>query len=127
LSFSARAILAFTGSVGALVYGLALGQFWRIDAPALAIASLGIAMIYLRKANWSSPLELESEYFPRSRIAHYCKISRIDVGPSTIRGYEPFERRLLGLERWRTMTFEELSNLAREVALEETGAIGVRH
>ena len=113
---SAHLLYAALALTVAVAYGITFGPFWRVDALVMAVGSMALAWFYLKRADWSSPHSLEREYIPRSRIAHYFRMSTIDISPVVLSSYDSFERRLMSNKDWRTMSAEELALVVKESA-----------
>ena len=117
-----------------LTFGLTVGPYWIDDAIVLALLAFAVVVFCLREgvsALWSwffpSPRERQTryasygkdipdmryrEYAPRSRVARYVALSRIDSIPSTtLESYEEFERALLGRKGWQNLTEDQLRDV----------------
>ena len=136
-----RAYLYTALAVATVVaYGVGVGQYWVADAAVLAVAASAVAFLSftergvdqlfdflafgpfggrLAKGNrpgtslWVS--QLRRELMPRSRIAHYVTVSRIQFTASIAKVSDSqFERALLSQPEWRTLSGESLKEITRK-------------
>ncbi|MGP8124690.1 MAG: hypothetical protein ACLQEQ_02330 [Nitrososphaerales archaeon] len=108
---------ALAMSSAALV-GVLSGFSWTLQAVVLSVLTLALAVDSIRRAEGGSLVENE-EPIPRSRVAHYARIARVEDSARLIQAADnPFERALLGGPKWSDLTSEELRALSRRVPKE---------
>jgi len=96
----------------ALVFAVSVGSYWVDDAIVFALVSCALFAILSRGPRTEGPLEYgfrPEMTLPRSRIVHYVLVSHIrsDASTTTVSA-NPFERALLKVQGWRTLSAEEL-------------------
>lgn len=119
----------------AVAFGLSVGPYWVDDAITLAIMVFLAIMVCLSSGqamkiltSWWVPapriirsgpvsrapiLETGYRHVPRSKIAHFVTLSRIEFKSATaLDSYNTFERALLGKKGWQEIPADELKALA---------------
>jgi hypothetical protein len=115
-----------------VAYGLRVGPYWVDDALALAFLALLAIAVYLTRGKgagaftpWWGPASKQrllkptgrtptadpdqTKYIPRSKIAHFVLLSRINPkSPTAWDSYNAFERKLLGQKGWQKLSADEL-------------------
>ena len=101
-------------AVSAVAFGAIIGPYWVDDAIIIAAIVVAVTAYSFWNLDTASSENPEGrEYLPRSRIAHYALLSRIRMNsPATWGPSDPFERALLQNENWRTLSEEELREVA---------------
>jgi hypothetical protein len=101
----------------ALVFAVSVGSYWVDDAIVFALVSCVLFAILSRGPRTEGPFEYgfgPKMTLPRSRIVHYVHVSHIRSDASTtIVSANPFERALLKVQGWRTLSAEELKIISR--------------
>ncbi len=106
----------------AALVGVLSGFSWTLQAVMLTVLTLALAVDSIRRAEGGSFLEIE-EPIPRSRVAHYARIARVEDSARLIQAADnPFERALLSGPKWPDLTSGELRALSRRVPKEAESA-----
>ena len=132
-------VLALVSVAGAVGFGLVVGPDWPLDA--VSITVLCGVLVYLMAPKFDpfsllgnvmarrmtllsgrvpvlmrSTVEERGDRPPTSRIVHYVRISKMSDSKFTLSQAEgPFEKSLLGKERWQALSESQLIEIAREV------------
>ena len=98
----------------AVAYGAVVGPYWTDDAVFLAVAGLAVVRVYLKKVDsWTLQVDPPSgNPPPRSRIAHFVLISRMNPKMKSSASLDPFERALFGRENWQALSTEDLRRVS---------------
>lgn len=123
----------------AVTFGICVGPYWTVDACVLALVSCVVVYVGIRvsgssvehegfffplfrftkKSSSDSVPSVDSgirDYIPRSRIAHYARISRMRSDDLAARvANNPFEQALLREQDWRTLSAEELKKVGESI------------
>jgi hypothetical protein len=144
--FSKIYLYAVLAVAGAVAYGVGEGQYWVTDLEVFAVVVGAVAYLCFARGGRTKdtepyyralgvgakdvyrPAELRSvvtepdqrEHLPRSRMAHYVIVSRTKSRTLTdwlrLESDSSFERTLFGEPGWRTLSGEDLEEIARKAS-----------
>ena len=118
--------MALAASSAALV-GVLSGFSWVLQAAVLTVLTVALSVDAVRRAE-SGPRVENEEQIPRSRVAHYARIARVEDSARLIQATgNPFERALLGGPRWMDLNTDELRALGRRVTDETEPVASASH
>jgi hypothetical protein len=99
----------------AVFFGAFLSSYWIDDAVAFATVSGAVCVFCFLRIDEEPNKNLVGEGYSgdRSRIAHYVRATRTkSLSQSIMVSYAPFERALRSRQDWRTLSPDDLEEIA---------------